>query len=212
MKAMKGMCIALFGTLLLVAGSVSVWAQAAPQTGDQTKSDSSATKGKKKSTSKKPDAADKSATADSSTTPKKTRSKKSAGSTATNQPAAAPASGTASADTAKIKDCCASRHSGGVHCSGRQARRRACSCGSFERAARLKDGNRSTGASSQQRRHGLGEHGFRHLSQARHALVWEDQAREVHDGSRCRQGRLQGFRKKLRVQSFNLDLEKERRK
>src|SRR5258707_15093397 len=98
MKTMKSVYIALFGTLLLVAGSVSVWAQAAQQTGDQTKSDSTAAaKGKKKSTSKKADAADKSATADTSTTPKKTRSKKSATSIATDQPAT-PASGAANAE------------------------------------------------------------------------------------------------------------------
>ncbi len=49
MKTMKSVYIALFGTLLLVAGSVSVWAQAAQQTGDQTKSDSTAAaKAKKK--------------------------------------------------------------------------------------------------------------------------------------------------------------------
>ncbi len=114
MKTMKGVYLALFGALLLVAGSVSVWAQAAQQTGDQTKSDSStATKGKKKkkaasdaspsqaapdagtasskekSTSKKADTSDKSATADSPTAPKKSRSKQSTASTA---PASAPAS------------------------------------------------------------------------------------------------------------------------
>ncbi len=49
MKKMKSVHIALIGALLLAAGSVSVWAQAAQQTGDQTKSDSStATKGEKK--------------------------------------------------------------------------------------------------------------------------------------------------------------------
>jgi len=124
MKTMKSVYIALFGAMLLVAGSVSVWAQAAQQTGDQTKSDASpAMKGKKKkkavadarasqaapdastasskkkSTSKKADAADKSATADSATTPKKTRSNKSASSTAAPATAATAPAAAAPATT-----------------------------------------------------------------------------------------------------------------
>ena len=41
MKTMKSMHIALFGGLLLAAGSVSVWAQAPQQPGNQSQSDSS---------------------------------------------------------------------------------------------------------------------------------------------------------------------------
>jgi len=48
MKTMKSMHIALFGGLLLAAGSVSVWAQAPQQTGDQSQSDSSAPNTSKK--------------------------------------------------------------------------------------------------------------------------------------------------------------------
>src|ERR1700687_1180339 len=51
MKTMKSMHIALFGALLLVAGSVSVWAQAPQQTGDQSQSDSG-TPNKSKKTKK----------------------------------------------------------------------------------------------------------------------------------------------------------------
>ncbi len=51
MKTMKSMHIALFGALLLVAGSVSVWAQAPQQTRDQSQSDSS-TPNKSKKTKK----------------------------------------------------------------------------------------------------------------------------------------------------------------
>src|SRR5207245_235430 len=40
------------------------------------------------------------------------------------------------------------------------------------------------------RRNGLGQHRFRHLSQARLTLVRKDQAGEVHDGSRRREGGL----------------------
>jgi len=49
MKTIKSAYLAMLGALLLFGGSVSVWAQAAPQTTDQTKSDSSSTtKSKKK--------------------------------------------------------------------------------------------------------------------------------------------------------------------
>ena len=104
MKTMRSTYIALFGVLLLVAGSFTVWAQAAQQPAAQSQPDSStAAKAKKKkktdsasetstkkSTTKKAGAADRSATAGSSTTPKKTSSKKSAA-PATAQSAAAPA-------------------------------------------------------------------------------------------------------------------------
>ncbi len=177
MKTMKGMYIALFGAFLLVAGSATVWAQAAQQTGDQNQSDSSAAKkgkknkkadagtsgskaasdsgtasSKKKSTSKKADAADKSATADSSTAPKKTRSKKSTTSTAADA-SAAPA--TAAPATIPVKSKTATPAATGKHCW-----------------------------------HGLGEYGLRRVSQTGDSLVRKNQAGEVHDGSRCRQGRL----------------------
>jgi cytoskeletal protein RodZ len=55
MKMMKSVYIALFGALLLVTCSVSVWAQAPQQTGDQNQSDSS-TPNKGKKTKKNTDA------------------------------------------------------------------------------------------------------------------------------------------------------------
>src|SRR6266478_396310 len=92
---MKSTCITLFGVLLLVGGSFTVWAQAAQQpaaqsqpdsstaakakkkkktdagaSGSQAASDSATATSTKKSTTKKAGAADKSATAGSSTTPK----------------------------------------------------------------------------------------------------------------------------------------------
>jgi hypothetical protein len=97
MITMRSTYIALFGVLLLVAGSFTVWVQAAQQPAAQSQPDSStAAKAKKKkktdsaSATKKAGAADKSATAGSSTTPKKTSSKKSAA-PATAQSAATPA-------------------------------------------------------------------------------------------------------------------------
>ncbi len=190
MKTMKSMYIALFGAFLLVAGSATVWAQAAQQTGDQNQSDSSAAKkgkknkkadadtavskaasdsgtasSKKRSTSKKADAADKSATADSSTAPKNRN------------------------NTRKIKNGYASGHSGCLHRSGQQARRRTCRCDSREHARR-QDAHHSASASGKQRWHGLGEYGLRRVSQTGNSLVRKNQAGEVHDGSRCRQGRL----------------------
>src|SRR5713226_8064091 len=85
MEIIKSMHIALLGAFLLAAGTVSVWAQSAPHTGDQDQthartdkksekadadapasqsaSDSGTTPSKKKSTSKQADAANKSATA-----------------------------------------------------------------------------------------------------------------------------------------------------
>src|SRR6266436_5988507 len=124
MKTMKSTYIALFGVLLLVGGSFTVWGQAAQPlaaqsqpdsstaakakkkkktdagaSGSQAASDSATATSTKKSTTKKAGAADKSATAGSSTTPKKTSSKKSAA-PATTQLDAAPASGSASADSA----------------------------------------------------------------------------------------------------------------
>jgi hypothetical protein len=89
----KSVYLALIGAVLLVAGSVSIWAQTAQQTGDQSQTSSTATKNTKKNkadagasssqaapdsgtasskkitTPKKADATDKSATADDSPTP-----------------------------------------------------------------------------------------------------------------------------------------------
>ena len=60
--------------------------------------------------------------------------------------------------------------------------------------------------------HGLGKYRVRRVSWARHTLVWQNQAGQVHDGSRRHQGRLQGFRKKLEARSFIFQSKKERRK
>ena len=94
MEIIKSMHIALLGAFLLAAGTVSVWAQSAPHTGDQDQTDartaktdkksekadadapasqsvpdSGATSSKKKTTSKQADAANKSATAAAATAP-----------------------------------------------------------------------------------------------------------------------------------------------
>ena len=71
--------------------------------------------------------------------------------------------------------------------SGRQ---RSCSFQARRRAAN---------SSREQHRHGLGQYGFRHLSQARHALLRQDQAGQIHDGSRRHQSRLSRRREELEV-------------
>ena len=58
MKNLRTTCIVLFGALLTVAGSISLWAQTSQQTGDQSQSDSStAAKDKKKKPADAPAAA-----------------------------------------------------------------------------------------------------------------------------------------------------------
>ena len=64
-----------------------------------------------------------------------------------------------------------------------------CHRGFRERTC-LKDPNYSAGASDKRRWHGMGEHGFRRLSQARNSLVWKDETGQVHDRSGRPKGRL----------------------
>jgi hypothetical protein len=48
----------------------------------------------------------------------------------------------------------------------------------------------TTDPAGKQRRRGLGQHGLRRVSQARDALVWQDETGQVHDRSRRAKGRL----------------------
>jgi hypothetical protein len=93
MKTTKSSWIALFGALLVLAGSVAARAQATQQAGDQSQVDPSTAKKDKKET--KAGAADKSAAVDSSAASKKTISSKP--STSAAAPGGAPASKTTTA-------------------------------------------------------------------------------------------------------------------
>jgi cytoskeletal protein RodZ len=97
MKKTKRVYIALFGAMLLVAGSVSVWAQTAQQTGDQSKSDSSAAAKSKKKKSDAGASSSKAATdSNTASSEKKSTSKKTeTAAPAAGAPASVPASKTA---------------------------------------------------------------------------------------------------------------------
>ncbi len=74
------------------------------------------------------------------------------------------------------------------------ARPQACS-GQHSRCFQAR--GHAANSSSEQLRHGLGQYGFRHLSQARHALLRQDQAGQIHVGSRRHQGRLSRCREEI---------------
>ena len=102
MEITKSMRLALLGALLFVAGSVSAWAQAAQQTGDQDQNDTSTAKKDKKN--EKTDAgasASKSAPDSGATSSKKKTTPKQTDGTEKNAPAASASAPTSKTSTTR---------------------------------------------------------------------------------------------------------------